>query len=213
MTPTLDILARLVGFDTTSAKSNLALIDFAQEFLAQRGFQTHRLPDATGQKAGLFASLGPAGKGVLLSGHTDVVPTTGQNWTHDPFTLTHHNGRAYGRGTTDMKGFIACTLALADRAARMDLAEPLKIALSYDEEIGCVGIQHLIGDLERTIGLPRACLVGEPTDMQVVIGHKGKAALRATFHGTSGHSSLAPRYGAKASADAVRPQSDPYPAV
>jgi acetylornithine deacetylase len=194
MTPTLDILARLVGFDTTSAKSNLALIDFAQEFLAQRGFQTHRLPDATGQKAGLFASLGPAGKGVLLSGHTDVVPTTGQNWTHDPFTLTHHNGRAYGRGTTDMKGFIACTLALADRAARMDLAEPLKIALSYDEEIGCVGIQHLIGDLERTIGLPRACLVGEPTDMQVVIGHKGKAALRATFHGTSGHSSLAPRY-------------------
>lgn len=194
MTQTLNILDRLIGFDTVSAKSNLELVDFAQDFLAVRGFEVHRLPDESGQKAGLFASLGPSGKGVLLSAHTDVVPVAGQNWTRNPFQLTRDGDRVYGRGTTDMKGYVASIMALADRATRVQLAEPLKIALSYDEEVGCVGIQHMIGDLERTIGLPRACFVGEPTEMMVAIGHKGKAALRAVFHGQSGHSALAPKF-------------------
>lgn len=194
MTQTLDILERLIGFDTISAKSNLDLVDFAQDFLLSRGFEVHRHLDAGGQKAGLFAVLGPAGKGVLLSAHTDVVPVSGQSWTRDPFQLTRDGDRVYGRGTTDMKGYVASVLTLADRASRMELAEPLKIALSYDEEVGCVGIQHMIGDLVRTIGLPRACFVGEPTEMQVAVGHKGKAALHAVFHGESGHSALAPKF-------------------
>ncbi|MGB7244191.1 MAG: acetylornithine deacetylase [Sulfitobacter sp.] len=195
MTQTLDILERLVGFDTVSSKSNLALIDFAQGFLATRGFDVHRVPDKTGQKAGLFAVLGPAGPGgILLSGHIDVVPVDGQKWSSDPFQLTQKDGRAYGRGTTDMKGYVASVLAMADRASRAKLSEPLKIALSYDEEIGCLGIQNMIGCLQRTIGLPRACLIGEPTEMQVAIGHKGKAALVAQFHGVAGHSSLAPKF-------------------
>ncbi len=194
MTQTLDILERLISFDTVSASSNLALVDYVQSFLVERGFQVHRLPDTSGQKAGLFAVLGPAGKGVLLSAHSDVVPVAGQDWSRDPFQLHVDGGRAYGRGTTDMKGYLACMLALADRAAKRTLHEPLKIALSYDEEIGCVGIQHLIGDLARTIGAPRACFVGEPTEMQVAVGHKGKAALRAVFHGQAGHSALAPKF-------------------
>lgn len=194
MTKTLEILEKLVGFDTVSDKSNLAIMDYAQDFLVACGFTAYRIPDGTGQKAGLYASLGPEGDGVLLSAHTDVVPVSGQDWTHDPFCLTQKGERVYGRGTTDMKGYFACILAIAERAATSDLKEPLKISLSYDEEIGCVGIQNMIDDLERTIGLPRLCLVGEPTEMQVAIGHKGKAALRATFHGQSGHSALAPNF-------------------
>lgn len=191
---TLEILERLVAFNTVSARPNLEIIDYIQSFLAARGFTLHRLPAPGGGKAGLFASLGPAGPGVLLSGHTDVVPTEGQTWRRDPFRLTRENGRLYGRGTTDMKGYLAAMLSLADRAARADLQEPLKLAFSYDEEIGCVGIQQMIGQLETTIGLPRACLVGEPTEMQVAIGHKGKAALRAVVHGEAGHSALAPNF-------------------
>ncbi len=194
MTQTLDILERLVGFDTVSAKSNLELVNFVQDFLVMRGFEVHRLLDESGQKAGLFAVLGPPGRGVLLSAHTDVVPVSGQDWTSDPFRLTRVDDRVYGRGTTDMKGYVASVLALAERASRVELSEPLKIALSYDEEVGCVGIQHMISDLEHTIGLPRACFVGEPTEMRVAIGHKGKAALRAVFHGQSGHSALAPKF-------------------
>lgn len=194
MTRSLDILERLVGFDTVSAKSNLGLVDYAQTLLADAGFQVHRVPDGSGQKAGLFATLGPAGRGVLLSAHSDVVPVAGQDWTRDPFALSREDDRVYGRGTTDMKGYLACVLAMAERAGRVRLAEPLKIALSYDEEVGCLGIQHMIGALDRTIGRPRACFVGEPTQMQVAIGHKGKAALSAEFCGTGGHSALAPQF-------------------
>ena len=191
---TLEILDRLIAFDTVSARSNLAMIDHIQSFLADRGFQVHRVaaPDPT--KAGLFATLGPAGRGVLLSGHTDVVPVEGQDWTRDPFRLSRDAGRLYGRGATDMKGYLAAMLSLADRASRTDLREPLKLAFSYDEEVGCVGIQQMIGVLGETIGLPRACLVGEPTGMQVAVGHKGKAALNAVFHGQGGHSALAPNF-------------------
>lgn len=194
MSQTHEILARLIGFNSVSANSNLDIIDYVQAFLDSRGFAVHRLPDETGQKAGLYATIGPAGAGVLLSAHTDVVPVEGQDWTKDPFTLTQDGDRLYGRGTTDMKGYVASVMALADRASQTRLKEPLKLAFSYDEEIGCVGIQHMIGDLERTIGLPRACFVGEPTEMQVAVGHKGKAALKAVCHGQSGHSALAPHF-------------------
>ena len=192
---TLDILDRLIAFPTVSADSNLAIIDYIQDYLKTRGFEVHLIPDETGLKAGLFARIGPTeGSGVMLSGHTDVVPALGQNWTTDPFKMTVANGQAYGRGTTDMKGYLACVLALADRAAKVDLKEPLKIAFSYDEEIGCIGINSMINRVEDTIGLPRCCFVGEPTSMQVACGHKGKAALRAVCHGMNGHSAMAPKY-------------------
>jgi len=191
---TLEILGRLIGFDTTSARSNLALVDFVEDYLTARGFAVRRFADESGEKAGLYAQIGPEGGGVLLSGHTDVVPTEGQDWRRDPFSLTVAEGRAYGRGTTDMKGFVASVLALADRAARTRLKEPLKIVLSYDEEIGCVGIQQMRDALAKVMGAPRLCIVGEPTEMQVAVGHKGKAALRAVCHGQSGHSALAPKF-------------------
>ncbi|QAX28863.1 acetylornithine deacetylase [Leisingera sp. NJS204] len=194
MTATLDILERLTGFDTVSRNSNLELAAYAEGFLVERGFAVVQLPSPDGSKTGLYAEIGPAGQGVLLSAHTDVVPVDGQDWTRDPFRLTREGGRVYGRGTTDMKGYVASALALADRAAKADLKEPLKIALSYDEEIGCVGIQEMLERLAPLIGQPRACFVGEPTEMDVAIGHKGKAALRAVCHGQSGHSALAPNF-------------------
>ena len=192
---TLDILGRLIAFPTVSADSNLAIIDYIQDYLKKRGFETHRIPDKTGMKAGLFARIGPTDKaGTMLSGHTDVVPTTGQTWATDPFKMTVAHGKAFGRGSTDMKGYLACVMALADRASKADLLEPLKIAFSYDEEVGCVGIKSMIDKVEDTIGLPRRCFVGEPTSMQVAIGHKGKVILRATCHGTNGHSAMAPAF-------------------
>lgn len=194
MTNTLEILDRLVGFDTVSKKSNLELAAYVEEFLEARGFSVHRITDPSGEKTGLYAEKGPGGDGVLLSAHTDVVPVEGQSWTKNPFCLTREGNRVYGRGTTDMKGYVASVLALADRAVRSDLREPLKIALSYDEEVGCVGIQHMLDRLAPMLGQPKACFVGEPTEMQVAIGHKGKAALRAVCHGQSGHSALAPKF-------------------
>ncbi|KIC09224.1 acetylornithine deacetylase [Leisingera sp. ANG-M1] len=191
---TLDILERLIGFDTVSCNSNLELAAYVEGFLAERGFAVMRLPSPDGSKTGLYAEKGPAGRGVLLSAHTDVVPVDGQDWSRDPFRLTRDGDRVYGRGTTDMKGYAASALALADRAAKADLKEPLKIALSYDEEVGCVGIQEMLERLAPLIGQPRACFVGEPTEMEVAIGHKGKAALRAVCHGQSGHSALAPNF-------------------
>jgi acetylornithine deacetylase len=191
---TIEILEKLIGFPSVSANSNLDIIGYTEAFLSERGFAVTRLPDESGQKAGLYAEKGPAGRGVLLSAHTDVVPVTGQVWATDPFRLSRLGDRLHGRGTTDMKGYLASALALADRAARAELKEPLKLALSYDEEVGCVGIRQMLGPLSTLIGKPRACIVGEPTEMQVAIGHKGKAALRATCHGQSGHSALAPRF-------------------
>lgn len=194
MSRTLDILDRLIAFPTISANSNLDLIAYVRGFLGERGFAIHEIPAPGGQKAGLFASIGPAGHGVMLSAHSDVVPVAGQPWTKDPFRMSLSGGRAYGRGSTDMKGYLASVLSLADKASRARLREPLKIALSYDEEIGCVGIRDMIGHLAPTIGLPRVCFVGEPTSMQVATGHKGKVALRAVCHGTNGHSAMAPQF-------------------
>lgn len=194
MSLTLELLDRLIAHDTVSHRSNLALIDEVEAFLRDRGFATTRVADPEEPKAGLFASIGPEGAGVLLSAHTDVVPVEGQDWTRDPFRLTAEGDRLYGRGTTDMKGFLAAMLSVADAAARRELREPLKLAISWDEEIGCVGIAKMIGDLEPSIGRPRACIVGEPTGMRVAVGHKGKQANRATCRGEAGHSALAPRF-------------------
>lgn len=193
-TQTIEHLERLVAFDTVSAKPNLGIVGFIEYYLHDLGFRVTRLPDATGQKAGLYAEIGPAEGGILLSGHTDVVPVEGQDWTRDPFRLTRERDRLYGRGTTDMKGYLAAMLALAGRAARRDLKESLKLVFSYDEEIGCVGIQQMAPDLAPLVGRPRACIVGEPTAMKIAVGHKGKAAWRAVCRGQSGHSALAPNF-------------------
>ncbi len=195
MSLTLETLDRLIGFDTVSANSNAGIISYIQDFLTTRGARCVRLPAQQDGKLGLYAEIGPQrADGILLSAHTDVVPVEGQNWTRAPFKLAREGDRVFGRGTTDMKGYVACMLRAADMAASTDLAEPLKLVFSYDEEIGCVGIQEMIDRLPGMIGTPRACFVGEPTEMQVAIGHKGKAALEAVCTGQAGHSSLAPQF-------------------
>jgi acetylornithine deacetylase len=190
---TADILARLIGFDTTSSKPNRALMDWVQDLLGGAGIAAQIIPDASGGKANLYATIGPQDRpGVMLSGHTDVVPVDGQVWTRPPFVLTESEGRYYGRGATDMKGFVASALAAALMAARRPLATPLHLALSYDEEVGCLGVVSLIDMLAHAPHLPAMCIVGEPTGMQVATGHKGKIALRAACTGREGHSALAP---------------------
>lgn len=194
MTATIDILDRLVSFNTVSRDSNLDLIRWVQVRLETAGATTSLVPSEDGRKANLFATLGPADRpGVLLSGHSDVVPVEGQAWTSDPFRLTRRDGKLFGRGTADMKGFIAAALALFDRAAGRPLSQPLHLALSYDEEVGCLGVRRLIGMMAALPVRPRFCIVGEPTGMQVVTAHKGKTALRAECHGVECHSSLAPQ--------------------
>jgi acetylornithine deacetylase len=187
-----EILARLIAFDTVSSNPNRALMDFVAGLLAGAGIESLLVPDAGGGKANLYASVGPVGSGVMLSGHTDVVPVEGQAWTRPPFELTEGDGRLYGRGTADMKGFVACAIRAMLLAAEGELATPLHLALSYDEEIGCMGVRSLIEVLEGAPHRPRFCIVGEPTGMQVATGHKGKVALRATCVGREGHSALAP---------------------
>lgn len=191
---TLTLLDRLVAFETVSRDPNRPLIDFVRAFLAERGVASEIVEAEDGRKANLFATIGPADRpGVMLSGHTDVVPVAGQDWTSDPFRLRVAEGRAYGRGTADMKGFVAAALALAARAAGRDLAVPLHLALSHDEEIGCVGVRSLIDQLAARGFRPRLAIVGEPTGMRIATGHKGKLAARATCCGVAGHSALAPR--------------------
>jgi acetylornithine deacetylase len=194
MTLTLELLERLIAFPTVSRDPNRALIDFVVGFLAERGIESELIATPDGRKANLFATVGPKDvPGVMLSGHTDVVPVEGQAWSSDPFRLSMRDGRAYGRGTADMKGFLAAALALVDRAVGEPLSTPLHLAFSHDEEVGCVGVRSLI---ERMAGWelrPRFCLVGEPTSMRVALGHKGKLAARACAHGVAGHSALAPK--------------------
>jgi acetylornithine deacetylase len=188
------ILADLVGFDTVSDKSNLALVDHVEAYLTSHGVSARRIMDPTGQKAALWVTIGPADRpGIVLSGHTDVVPVTGQNWSHDPFALVERNGKLYGRGTADMKGFVATCLAMVPEMVRANLAAPIHLAISYDEEVGCVGVRPLLDEVNKLSVKPLACFVGEPTLMQVAIGHKGKHALRATVRGLACHSSLAPQ--------------------
>lgn len=189
----VELLERLVSFPTVSDQSNLDLVRFVQEFLAARGISATPVPDETGAKASLFATIGPnVPDGIILSAHTDVVPVKGQSWSSDPFQLARQNDRFYGRGTADMKGFVACALSAASRAAQRKLKRPLHLALSYDEEIGCVGVRPLLKALADKALKPSLCIVGEPTGMQVALGHKGKTAARAIFHGSEGHSAMAP---------------------
>ena len=187
-----DILARLIGFETVSSRSNMALMQYVQGVLAKAGIAAVLIPDAAGTKANLYASVGPAGPGVMLSGHTDVVPVEGQAWSVPPFTLTERDGRYHGRGAADMKGFVACAIAAMIAAAGRELRVPLHLALPYDEEVGCLGVGSLIDLLAAAPVRPSMCIVGEPTGMQVATGHKGKVALRATCVGREGHSALAP---------------------
>jgi acetylornithine deacetylase len=208
---TVDLLATLVAFDTTSRNSNLPLIDWAEAYLAGLGFASERIYDETGHKANLWATIGPADvPGFILSGHTDVVPVDGQSWTSDPFTLREEGGRLYGRGACDMKGFLACCLAAAARMRDANLVRPIHLALSYDEEVGCVGARGIVERLRAKPLKPEACFVGEPTGMGVVVGHKSKRSVRVTVRGLTCHSSLAPQgvnaveYGAKLVAEISR---------
>lgn len=194
MTRTLEILERLVAFPSVSAASNLALIDYVSDLLANADFTLNRIPSACGEKAGLFAQIGSGDNGICLSAHTDVVPVEGQDWSVPPFALTKQGDRLLGRGTTDMKGFLASALAAAERAGTRHLSHPLSLSISYDEEIGCVGLQHMLPTLAPLVGRPRAVIVGEPTSMQIAIGHKGKSAFDVTCHGQAGHSALAPNF-------------------
>ncbi|MBN8920074.1 MAG: acetylornithine deacetylase [Rhizobiales bacterium] len=189
-----EILAALVGFDTTSRNSNLALIEWVEDYLAQHGVASARVPAPEGGKTNLWATIGPADTaGYVLSGHTDVVPVDGQTWASDPFTLVTRGDRLFGRGSTDMKGFVACCLAAVPDMLAKPLKMPLHLAFSYDEEVGCVGVRHMIAEIEKRAALPLGCFVGEPTGMEVVIGHKSKRSYWVAVHGRSAHSSLAPQ--------------------
>ena len=189
-----ELLATLVGFDTTSAKSNLELIEFVRATLDARGIAATLIPSEDGTKAALFATIGPKGDGgVGLSGHSDCVPVTGQSWTNDPFTLTPRGGNLYGRGSCDMKGFIACVLAAVPRFKAKTLKEPIHILISYDEEVGCLGVRPLIARLGHDLPRPRAIIVGEPTDMEVIGAHKRIDAYRTLVTGKEAHSSVPQR--------------------
>ena len=198
------LLAHLVAFDTVSAKSNIALIRFVEDYLAGHGIEAQRVPTADGEKASLFASIGPTDSpGLALSGHTDVVPVTGQSWDSDPFTLTERDGRLYGRGSCDMKGYLACALAMVPEFKRRRLKLPIHLAFSYDEEVGCTGVRPMIAELGKRLPLPRLVFVGEPTEMGVVDAHKGPVRWRVELTGRAAHSSM-PHLGVNAIAYAGR---------
>jgi len=200
----IEMLRRLVGFDTTSSKSNMALIEDVRGYLAGHGVQARLVPNEDGTKANLFATIGPDGEGgVVLSGHTDVVPVEGQDWATDPFTLVERDGRAYGRGTTDMKGFIATALALVPEMVAARPRTPLHFAFSFDEEIGCLGVRPLLALLARELPRPRIAIIGEPTEMKVANAHKGVFSFHTVVTGREAHSS-ASHLGTSAIAAAAR---------
>jgi len=193
-----EMLDRLVGFDTTSRNSNLALIAFVADYLASHGVEVALTHDDARAKANLYATLGPnGGGGIALSGHTDVVPVDGQPWTSDPFAVVERDGRLHGRGTADMKSFIAVALALVPDFLAAPLAVPVHLALSYDEEVGCLGVDRLIEGIEQSGTRPAIVIVGEPTSMRVVNAHKGIYSFATTLTGHEAHSS-APHIGVNA---------------
>lgn len=194
----LDMLARLVAFDTVSSKSNIPLIDFVEAYLTGWGVPSVRFPNATGDKVALFATVGPQDRGgVVLSGHTDVVPVTGQPWSRDPFTLHVENGRAYGRGAVDMKAFVALGLALVPDFLAAELKTPIHLFLSYDEELTCLGVVDGIAAMGKTLPRPRAVIVGEPTSLDIADAHKGVRTFHTSITGFAAHSSK-PHLGASA---------------
>ncbi len=188
------ILADLIGFDTVSSNSNLALVAWVEDYLNRHGVSSRRIPDETGEKASLIATVGPADvPGYVLSGHTDVVPVEGQDWTSDPFEARVDDGRLYGRGSCDMKGYLACVLAAVPAMVAVPLSRPIHIAFSYDEEVGCTGVRPMLHEMADWPVRPAGCFVGEPTNMQVITGHKHKISKRVVVRGRTGHSSLAPQ--------------------
>ncbi|NWL06193.1 acetylornithine deacetylase [Pseudomonas hunanensis] len=187
------LLARLIGFATVSRDSNLQLIGFIRDYLAELGVESELFHNPEGTKANLFATIGPKDVGgVVLSGHTDVVPVDGQAWSVEPFALSERDGRLFGRGTADMKGFIASVLAAVPAFLAQPLRMPVHLAFSYDEEVGCLGVRSMLEALEQRPHKPRLCLIGEPTELKPVLGHKGKLAMRCQVHGAACHSAYAP---------------------
>ncbi len=187
------ILADLIAFDTVSRNSNLALIDYVRRYLVGYGINSRLFHDAGGEKANLLAVIGPQDRpGIMLSGHTDVVPVDGQRWQSDPFALMERDGKLYGRGTADMKSWLAAVLALVPRLCAAPLRLPVWLAFSYDEEVGCKGVHSLLAGLEHLPSRPAACIVGEPTSMRPVLGHKGKIAMRCEVTGFACHSAYTP---------------------
>ncbi|MDR0207709.1 MAG: acetylornithine deacetylase [Pseudomonas putida] len=198
------LLERLIAFPTVSRESNLALIAFIRDYLAGFGIDSELFHNAEGTKANLFATIGPRDRGgVVLSGHTDVVPVDGQAWTVEPFVMSERDGRLYGRGAADMKGFIACVLAAVPAFVAEPLRIPVHLAFSYDEEVGCLGVRSMLAALEQRPHKPTLCLIGEPTELKPVLGHKGKLAMRCQVHGAACHSAYAP-YGVNAIEYAAR---------
>jgi acetylornithine deacetylase len=187
------MIRRLIGFDTTSRNSNLELIHYVQSYLEGHGVASTLVHDETGTKANLYATLGPQDRpGIALSGHTDVVPIDGQEWSTDPWNVIEKDGRLFGRGTCDMKGFVGIALAMVPQFLKRDIKTPIHLVLSHDEEVGCVGVRRLIHMLKDMPVKPRAIIIGEPTQMKVVIAHKGKLSVRCHVRGFEAHSSLAP---------------------
>lgn len=198
LSQTLDVLSRLIAFDTVSARSNMELIDYVRDYLDAHGIAARLIPNEDGSKANLFTSIGPPTEGgIVLSGHTDVVPADLKDWDTDPFELVQRDGRCYGRGTCDMKGFIAAALALIPRLRAHKLERPVHLAFSYDEEIGCLGAPAMIEMIRREVPHPAAVIVGEPTDMRPVYGNKGISVFRTRVTGQEAHSSQ-PQRGASA---------------
>ncbi len=198
------VLADLIGFPTVSAVSNLAMIDYLADRLQSCGARLDVMRDESGQKANLFATLGPEGDGgIVLSGHSDVVPVTDQEWSSDPFVMAERDGNLFGRGTCDMKGFIAATIAMAPQFAAAKLTRPLHFAFTYDEEVGCLGAAQLAEDLERRGLKPSLAIIGEPTSMRIIEGHKGCCEYTTRFQGLAGHGS-SPDLGVNAVEYAVR---------
>jgi acetylornithine deacetylase len=204
ITQTLAILERLIAFDTTSRNSNLALIEWVEAFLNERGVASQRVLNADGAKANLYAVVGPRGEGgVVLSGHTDVVPVDGQPWTSDPWVLTARGDKLFGRGTADMKSFLALSLAHIDAALAAPLKRPMMLAFSYDEEVGCLGAPSMIAEMAQVLPKPAAVIVGEPTSMKVVSAHKGVRSFIVEVTGREAHSSL-PDQGVSAVMEALK---------
>ncbi|WOI58108.1 acetylornithine deacetylase [Palleronia sp. LCG004] len=184
------ILTKLVGFDSVVGRPNAPIVEFVRDWLASQGVAAHVLPGPEGDRSNLFATIGPVDRpGFALSGHLDVVPATEPGWLADPFVLRERDGRLIGRGACDMKGFVAAALSMVPELAAMDLARPIHIALSYDEEAGCQGVPHLLKALPDLCAPPEGAIIGEPTNLVPVLAHKGKAAIRLSAKGVAGHSS------------------------
>lgn len=191
----IEILKTLINFDTTSYKSNLSLIKAVKTLFEQYNIDVIVDYNEEGNKANLFASTGPSEtRGILLSGHTDVVPANKDHWESHPFIADERDDKIYGRGSADMKGFIASAIRIMCQASQYELSIPLHLCLSFDEEVGCLGVRNILPKLPALIKKPRFCVIGEPTSMQIAVGHKGKAVYQAHCSGENGHSSMAPNY-------------------